>query len=102
MPEKFKPTYDLKHIQAVFDHPDKLKMTSSARRDQRELGFSNEDVVAVIQQMTQKDFYKSMAPLHLDFFDWQDVYRSFFKDVELYIKFQIHSNEEFIISFKEK
>lgn len=102
MPEKFKPTYDLRRIQEAFDHPDKLRMTSSARRGQDILNFSDEDIVAVIQQMTQKDFYKSMAPVHLNFVAWQDVYRAFFKNIELYVKFQINANKEAILSFKEK
>ena len=100
--DKYSPSYDLLSIQKAFDHPDKLRMTSSAKRGQNELHFSDEDVVAAIQQITQKDFYKSMAPVHVNFVAWQDVYKSFFKNVELYIKFQIHINEEFIISFKEK
>lgn len=76
--------------------------TSSAKRGQIELDFSDHDVVAAIQALTVKDFYKSMPPVHENFVAWQDVYKTFFNDIDLYIKFQISVNRELIISFKEK
>ena len=59
-------------------------------------------MVAAIQALTAKDFYKSMPPAHENFVAWQDVYKTFFNDFDLYIKFQINANRELIISFKEK
>ena len=99
---KRKPTYDLGSIKAVFGKPDKLMMTSSAKRGQVELNFSDSDVVAAIQALTMKDFYKSMPPVHANFVAWQDVYKTYFNGRELYIKFQVNANRELIISFKEK
>jgi hypothetical protein len=32
---------------------------------------------------------------------WQDVYRLNFKEIDLYIKFQINENGELLLSFKE-
>lgn len=96
------PTYDLNSIKEAFDCPENLVMTSSAKRGQIELGFSDHDVVAAIQALTAKDFYKSMPPAHENFVAWQDVYKTFFNDFDLYIKFQINANRELIISFKEK
>ena len=95
-------TYDLNSIKEAFDCPENLVMTSSAKRGQIELDFSDHDVVAAIQALTAKDFYKSMPPAHENFVAWQDVYKTFFNDVDLYIKFQINVNRELIISFKEK
>ena len=99
---KRRPTYDLNSIKEAFNCPEKLVMTSSAKRGQIELDFSDHDVVAAIQALTAKDFYKSMPPVHENFVAWQDVYKAYFNDVDLYIKFQINANRELIISFKEK
>lgn len=99
---KHRPTYDLKSIKQAFDHPEKLIMTTSAKQGQVALDFSDEDVVDAIQALTYEDFYKSMPPVHASFTAWQDVYKSHFKGVELYIKFQINAKRELILSFKEK
>jgi hypothetical protein len=96
------PTYDLNSIKEAFDCPENLVMTSSAKIGQIELDFSDHDVVAAIQALTAKDFYKSMPPVHTNFVAWQDVYKTCFNDIDLYIKFQINVNRELIISFKEK
>jgi uncharacterized protein YcgL (UPF0745 family) len=96
------PTYDLNNIKKVFNCPENLVMTSSAKRGQIELDFSDHDVVSVIQALTTKDFYKSMPPVHENFVMWQDVYKTCFNDINLYIKFQINANRELIVSFKEK
>lgn len=54
------PAYDLNHIKEAFDCPENLVMTSSAKRGQIELDFSDEDVVTAIQALVTKDFYKSI------------------------------------------
>ncbi len=95
------PSYSLEHIQSVFSNPKNLVMTNSAYQGMITIGFSQEDVVNAIQSLTRKDFYKSMPPYNLKFAAWQDVYRSRFKEVDLYIKFQINDNGELPLSFKE-
>ena len=67
---KHKPTYDLNSIKEAFDRPENLLMTSSAKRGQIELNFSDHDVIAAIQSLTMKDFYKSMPPVHANFVAW--------------------------------
>jgi len=74
---KCTPTYDLNSIKKAFDCPENLVMTSSAKRGQIVLDFSDHDVVAAIQALTVKDFYKSMPPVHENFVAWQDVYKNF-------------------------
>lgn len=96
------PTYDLNSIKEAFDCPENLVMTSSAKRGQIELDLSDHDVVSAIQSLTTKDFYKSMPPVHGNFVAWQDVYKTFFNGIDLYIKFQVNANRELIVSFKEK
>ena len=96
------PKYNLAHIKRAFRRVSQLRMTYSAIQTQYLLGFSDQDVVATIQALTGKDFYKSMPPLRAGFTAWQDVYKPLFKGVELYIKFQVDRRGEVIVSFKEK
>lgn len=97
-----KPSYLLADIKKAFDKPDKLVMTATARRTAFNIGFSDKDIVDVIQCLDAKDFYKSMEPVAEGFTAWQDVYKPKFNGVELYIKFQINNKKELILSFKEK
>jgi hypothetical protein len=99
---KNRATYDLNSIKMAFNHPSKLVMTTSAKQGQVMLNFTDEDVVATIQHLVPSDFYKSMPPIHAHFTAWQDVYKTQFKGINLYIKFQINENRELILSFKEK
>jgi len=99
---KRKPTYDLEKIKKAFNNVNKLVMTATAKQDQISLDFSDQDVVNTIQNLRATDFYKSMAPVTQGFTAWQDVYKSTFGGIELYIKFQINFNKELILSFKEK
>jgi hypothetical protein len=64
--------------------------------------FSDQDVVDAIQLLTCADFYKSMPPKHESYSAWHDVYKSTYKDADLYIKFQIDKRGEMIISFKAR
>lgn len=89
-------------IKSSFDTADKLCMTFTAMQSQYELGFSDQDVVDAIQSLENIDFHKSMPPKHPKFSAWQDVYKSIFKNIALYIKFQIDQRGEVIISFKSK
>ena len=79
-------------------------MTVSARQGITDLGFSDENVIDAIQALEDSDFHKSMSPVKPGFTNWQDVYKSSFTDVELYIKFQQAKNGNFymLLSFKER
>jgi motility quorum-sensing regulator/GCU-specific mRNA interferase toxin len=96
------PSYSLESIKKAFNKEEKLVMTYSAKQGQISLGFTDKDVVNAIQALTERDFYKSMAPVHPGFVAWQDVYKSVFSGIELYIKFQVGIHGELILSFKEK
>jgi motility quorum-sensing regulator/GCU-specific mRNA interferase toxin len=52
----------------------KVRATVSALAGGAALGFSFEEIVAVVAALTPKDFYKSMTT-NLDHRIWQDVYR---------------------------
>jgi len=102
MTYRLKPTYNLKKLKEAFNDVYKLLMTSSAKQGQVSLGFSDYDVVNAIQNLKTTDFIKSMKPVNKKFTAWQDVYKSRFNGIELYIKFQINFKKEIILSFKEK
>lgn len=97
-----RPSYNLSDIKKAFSNEHLLRMTVSAKQGQLALGFSDHDVVEAVQSLTSNDFYKSMAPVTPGYTAWQDVYKSNFKGVHLYIKFQVNTYGELILSFKEK
>lgn len=102
MPAKLTPTYDLNSIKKAFLTPEQLLMTSSAKQGQVSLDFSDKNVVDAIQGLQELNFYKSMPPINPKFVAWQDVYKTHFNEVDLYIKFQVNVKRELILSFKEK
>jgi len=99
--EKCVKTYKLEVIKLTFSSIKKLRMTATALRDARAMGFSQQDMVDVIQQLKRTDFIKSMTT-HADHCVWQDVYNTEFNSYFLYVKFQKDERGHFIISFKEK
>lgn len=99
--EKQVRTYDLEAIKLAFPTTIKLRVTNTALRDARAMGFSQQDMVDAIQQLKRTDFVKSMTT-HADHRVWQDVYNTEFNGYLLYIKFQVDEMGHFIISFKEK
>lgn len=99
--EKRTRTYDLEAIKAAFVSYEQLRITATALKNARSMGFSQEDMIAAIQQLKRKDFFKSMTT-HIDHRIWQDVYYSEYNGYLLYIKFQINEAGYFIVSFKER
>jgi motility quorum-sensing regulator/GCU-specific mRNA interferase toxin len=99
--EKRVRTYDLNAIKAAFALSKQLRITSTALKNARSMGFSQEDIVAAIQQLKRKDFVKSMTT-HIDHRIWQDVYNTEFNGYSLYVKFQVDEAGCFIVSFKER
>lgn len=99
--EKRVMTYDLEAIKQAFASIKKLRITATALRDARSMGFSLQDMVDAIQQLGRKIFIKSMTT-YANHRIWQDVYNIEHNGFSLYIKFQIDEMGHFIISFKEK
>ncbi len=81
--EKLKPTYDLTSIKAEFATVDGLRMTVSARNSAFGLGLTLAGVVALLQGITRRHFYKSMTSF-ADHTVWQDVYHVPYDDIVLY------------------
>lgn len=99
--EKRVMTYDLEVIKCAFSTIKKLRITATGLKDARSIGFTQQDIVDVIQQLKRGDFVKSMTT-HSDHRVWQDVYNTEYNGYVLYIKFQVDEMGHFIISFKEK
>ena len=102
--EKQKRTYDLESLKDAFHDVESLggRVTNSAFREAQELGLSREDMIEVIQALETRDFYKSMTS-YANHRVWQDVYHSEHGDRELYLKFSVKANGDYLlISFKEK
>ena len=102
--DKHKPHYNLAEIKTAFADPDNLgTMTGSARNGARALNFSDEDIVAVIQSLSMRDFHKSMTS-ERDHTIWQDVYLPTYQGNELYVKFTRDEDDHYylLISFKAK
>jgi motility quorum-sensing regulator/GCU-specific mRNA interferase toxin len=101
--EKIKAHYPLADIKAAFaDKGNVQNITGSALKGARALGFSDEDIVEVIKQLTNKHLYKSMTTFH-DHKIWQDVYHLRYRKIELYVKFSNDENGKYwLVSFKER
>lgn len=99
--EKRVMTYNLEALKLAFSAVDDLRVTASALKDARAMGFSRQDMVDAIQQLRPTDFVKSMTT-YGNHRVWQDVYNTEFNGYFLYIKFQVDEMGHFIISFKEK
>jgi len=59
MSVKLKPHHDLSAIQAKFASVETLEITGKATRDARDLGYTLEDIVGVVQALESGDFVKS-------------------------------------------
>lgn len=99
--EKRLPHYSLDTIKATFCDAASLRLTGTARRSARELGFTLGQVVVVIQSITREHFYKSMTT-YASSAVWHDVYHVPCPDVVLYVKLTIDPEGYIVISFKEK
>ena len=102
MTEKPKPTYDLVAFRASIDQVGKLNVTATAVRTAAALGFGRSEIVATIQTMQRRHFYKSMTAF-ADYQIWQDVYHVPSHAGMLYVKFTADVVTEFLLlSFKGK
>ncbi|MEO5660325.1 MAG: type II toxin-antitoxin system MqsR family toxin [Polaromonas sp.] len=102
MAEKRKATYDLDAIKAAFSTMEKLNVTGSDLKGAAALGFGRSEIVATVQTIERRHFYKSMTS-YADHRIWQDVYHVPSGQGVLYVKFTADVVSEFsLLSFKEK
>ena len=77
----------------------KVRLTTSASRGGRELGLDDAEIIGVVDNLTTKDFFKSMTT-NADHKIWQDVYKPSTEVGDVYIKLTVVS-DVLIVSFKE-
>ncbi|MYG10957.1 MAG: type II toxin-antitoxin system MqsR family toxin, partial [Rhodobacteraceae bacterium] len=93
-----KPSYNLASIR---DNVSDLIFTKTALHGASEMGMTRSDMENVIENLTNRNFYKSMTT-NYNHKIWMDVYHGQTDEFEIYIKF-VKSSEEFVCtSFKEK
>jgi motility quorum-sensing regulator/GCU-specific mRNA interferase toxin len=101
--EKRRPHYDLKKVKFLLCSEESREVTRISREGAVALGYMDEDeMLAIIDTLAHKDFYKSMTTQH-DASLWQDVYRtSDEQENKIYIKLQLSHDKEkaIIIQFK--
>lgn len=77
----------------------KVRTTVSALAGGAALGFGFQEIINVIEELTPRDFYKSMTT-HTDHRVWQDVYRPKTLTGEVYLKLTV-LDDVLIVSFKQ-
>ena len=76
-----------------------VRITVSALASGATMGFDFAAIVAVVNELTMADFYKSMTA-YADHRVWQDVYRPTTLAGDVYLKLTI-VDDVLIVSFKE-
>jgi motility quorum-sensing regulator/GCU-specific mRNA interferase toxin len=99
--EKRRPHYTLGRIKVDFSTVSALRITKTALTCAADLDITLETIVAIIQSMTPRQFYKSMTSLASSTI-WQDVYHVPWRETLLYVKFTTDAQGYLVISFKEK
>ena len=103
MSVKLKPHHDLAKVQAKFASVETLEITGKATRDAQALGYSLEDIGAVVRDLEARDFVKSeTAHNPPNSKVWHDTYKVPYDGMELYLKFAGETLIDVILtSFKE-
>ncbi|WP_420994011.1 type II toxin-antitoxin system MqsR family toxin [Cupriavidus sp. 30B13] len=96
--EKHTPHCRLSVVRRLVE-ADRVRLTASAARHGRLLGFDRNGIVAVVASLTEADFYKSMTT-YANHAVWQDVYRPVTAAGAIYLKLTV-ADAVLVVSFKE-
>ncbi|WP_220816077.1 type II toxin-antitoxin system MqsR family toxin [Pseudomonas paralcaligenes] len=96
--EKRTPHFKLSLVKAAIA-AESYRFTRVAREGGADLGLDLDGMLAIIQALTARDFYKSMTT-YADHTQWQDVYRPATRVGRVYLKFTL-VEDLLIVSFKE-
>ncbi len=96
--EKRTPHSKLSIVKALIAEG-KIHANLSALAGGAALGFDFARIVAIVNDLTPKDFYKSMTT-HADHRVWQDVYRPTTPAGKVYLKLTV-IDDVLVVSFKE-
>ncbi|MEZ9475788.1 type II toxin-antitoxin system MqsR family toxin [Vibrio splendidus] len=89
------PAYELAKIKESLNR--ELKMTITSRQSATSAGWSDNDVLDMVNALHSSDFHKSMPPVREGFTAMQDVYKPTYKGCKCYIKFQEIQGEMFLV-----
>ena len=97
------PTYDLEEVQRLVGQgPISCRITRTALLGATGLQLADVHVIEAVLLLNRSDFYKSM-PSDESPGLWQDVYRTRYRGLELYIKLQINEHGfAVVIQFKRR
>jgi hypothetical protein len=97
------PAYNLQELQRrIGQGPISSSITMVAQKGAAEFGWSGEEIVEAVLELTSEHFYKSMESERMPGFS-QDVYHLEFQGVPLYIKLQLAvSGTAFVVQFKRR
>ncbi|WP_337058287.1 type II toxin-antitoxin system MqsR family toxin [Pseudomonas sp. USHLN015] len=100
--EKRKPHYDLEVVKVDVARLGVAAFTRSALDGGRALGLTSAEMLAIVQGLSRRVFYKSMTT-YADSRLWQDVYHPTTDcGIELYVKVTCRPEGPPVISFKER
>jgi len=99
------PTHPLEHVHRLI-LGSSYRITGSSWEGARALGFDMQDIVDCVLALSEADFHKSMPSTSYPD-RWQDVYRTHYLDVDVYLKLQVvrvadDGEVVVIVSFKER
>ena len=96
--EKHTPHYQLSEVKACIQ-AGRVRATTTAVTSAAALDFDFPGMLAVVEALTMRDFYRSMTTIR-DHRVWHDVYHPQTEAGEVYLKLAI-VEELLIVSFKE-
>lgn len=91
------PSYSLKFIQYSFPDTESLVMSSQARRQLGNLGISLDELVQIIQLLTEENFVSTVC-LSTDTQLWRDTYNIPWGKINLYLNFEMTEADELMIT----
>jgi motility quorum-sensing regulator / GCU-specific mRNA interferase toxin len=101
MVSRQRPYYPLGTVKAAFADVTRLNRTMSAIQGAEALWMDEQEVIDVIADLTEHDFEKSM-PSNINPAIWQDVYKPYVNNRQLYVKFTLDAQGELLlISFED-
>src|SRR5690242_954418 len=91
------PSYNLKFVQYSFPDTESLVMSSVARRQLGNLGISLDELVQIIQVLTEEHFVDTTC-LSSDFQLWKDTYSIPWGEENLFLSFEMTEGDELMIT----
>ena len=96
--EKSTPHCKLTIVKRLLEQK-KVIISNAAYLGATRLGLDKSDIIKIVNELTPKQFYKSMTTYN-DHKIWQDVYKTKFDEIDIYLKITV-IEQVAVVSFKE-